>query len=220
MKGAAAIVPLTEVLSNESWRAEVDSRVARGSILAIPTESSYGLGVDPRNAAGVAAVYRVKSREAAKPLPVVIADLDQLPLLGIDAAEPRLRSLAGLWPAPLSCLFPTRSTLPASAGASTLAVRIPAHPGLRALLSRLGRPLTATSANLAGEPPMLEAGEVAELLADQDALVLDGGQLAGGPPSTLIAPDGPGLACRLLRAGAFDPDILVRAGLLHPRENP
>lgn len=219
MPPSVPVVSLSRVLSDEACWADVLARVERGSILALPTESSYGLGVDPRNAAGVAAVYRVKSREAAKPLPVVIADLDQLPVLGIDAADPRVATLATLWPAPLTCIFPTRWALPAGAGQSSLAVRIPAHLGLRALLSRLGRALTATSANLAGEPPVLEARAAATLLAGTDALVIDGGTLPGGPPSTLIVAQGPGLACRLLRRGAFDLACLVRAGLLHEREN-
>lgn len=176
--------------------------VARGGILALPTESSYGLGVDPRSAVGVAAIYRLKGREAHKPLPVVIADLAQLPLLGIDPESPVVARLAALWPAPLTCLLPTNLDLPAAAGRSELAVRMPDHPLLRRLLAELGLPLTATSANLSGEPPVLAAGEAASLLAGRDALVVDGGTLPGGPPSTLVAP-APGGGFTVLRPGRF-----------------
>ncbi len=176
--------------------------VARGGILALPTESSYGLGVDPRSAVGVAAIYRLKGREAQKPLPVVIADLAQLPLLGIDPESPVVARLAALWPAPLTCLLPSRIELPAAAGSAELAVRMPAHEPLRRLLAALGLPLTATSANLSGEPPILEPSVAASLLAGWDALVVDDGVTAGGMPSTLVAP-APGGGFTVLRPGRF-----------------
>ncbi|HEX5758650.1 MAG TPA: Sua5/YciO/YrdC/YwlC family protein, partial [Thermoanaerobaculia bacterium] len=121
--------------------------LARGGLLAVPTESSYALAADPRNAAGVAAVYRVKGREGGKPLPVVVAGPGQLASLGIDPALPILVALGALWPAPLSVTLPLAGPLPAAAGEPALAVRVPAHEGLRRLLAALGTALTATSAN-------------------------------------------------------------------------
>jgi L-threonylcarbamoyladenylate synthase len=175
--------------------------LARGGILAIPTESSYGLAVDPRSGAGVEAVYRVKERERGKPLPVVAADAAQITALGIDVAtEPCRRALA-LWPAALTVALPLPTPLPAAAGGATLAVRIPDHPELRRLLVGLGSAVTATSANRSGEPPLLVAEEVAELLAGADAVVVDGGRLPGGAPSTLVAWDGAGW--QVLRAGRY-----------------
>jgi L-threonylcarbamoyladenylate synthase len=175
--------------------------LARGGVLAVPTESSYGLAADPRSAAGVEAIYRIKSRERGKPLPVVAADLAQIASLGIDVDEEACRLAAGVWPAPLSVLLPIASPLPAAAGEPALAVRIPDHALLRDLLRDLGTPLTATSANLSGEPPLLAPDAVAGLLADHDALVVDGGVLAGGPPSTLAA--WTGSEWRVLREGRF-----------------
>lgn len=196
------------------WRwgeplAPIAALVARGGLLAIPTESSYGLAADPRNAAGVAAVYTIKRRAAEMPLPVVVAGVEQLSGLGIDPALPILVPLAALWPAPLSVLLPLVRPLPAAAGASSLAVRVPAHAGLRRLLAALGSGLTATSANRSGEPPALAAGVAAELLAGADAAVVDGGELPGGPPSTLIEPVAGGL--RVLRRGAFPVERLSGA---------
>lgn len=189
------------------WRfgdppAALRERLLRGGILAVPTESSYGLAVDPRSPVGVATVYRVKSRDAQKPLPVVIADLDQLPSLGIDPEAPAVLRLARLWPAPLACVLPTALELPAAAGGGTVAVRVPDHAGLRGLLAALGLALTATSANPSGEPPLLDPGELAALLAGEDAAVVDGGLLPGGPPSTLIAPTADG-GFAVLRPGRF-----------------
>jgi len=176
--------------------------LARGGVLAIPTESSYGLAADPRNPEGVAAVYRIKGgREKDKPLPVVVSDPGQLAGLGIDPRLPVLAPLAACWPAALTAVLPVARPLPASAGAATLAVRVPAHEGLRRLLAELGHGLTATSANRSGGAPVLDPAAAAELLAGFDAVVVDGGVLPGGPPSTLVAIEAEGPV--VLRSGSF-----------------
>ena len=191
----------------------------RGGVLAIPTESSYGLGADPRNRKGVETIYRIKGREPRKALPVVVADLGQLADLGIDPDLSILKALSACWPAPLTVVLPVTpvlgTELPAAAGEPTLAVRIPGHEGLRSLLAELGHGLTATSANRSGEEPILDPAELAELLAGEEAVVVDGGVLPGGPPSTLVA-----LAALaaieeagpvVLRTGSFPVDRLLEA---------
>jgi L-threonylcarbamoyladenylate synthase len=180
----------------------------RGGVVAFPTESSYALGVDPRNRTGVEAIYRIKEREAGKALPVVIADRGQLAGLGIDPdlrffkGDPNIvERFAAVWPAPLTVVLPLARPLPASAGGGTLAVRVPDHEELRGLLAALGHGLTATSANRSGGEPILDPADLGELLAGEDARVVDGGVLAGGPPSTLVAIEGDGLV--VLRTGRF-----------------
>lgn len=172
-----------------------------GGLLAIPTESSYALAVDPHSERGVAAVFRLKGRESDKPLPVVMGDLDQLRGLGADPRAPQLAELALLWPAPLTVVVPIEQPLPASAGRRSMAVRIPAHPRLRRLLCQLERPLTATSANPSGSEPVSEPEELRTLLAGCSARVIDDGKLAGGRPSTIVEPEPGGL--RVLREGAL-----------------
>ncbi|HVG10145.1 MAG TPA: L-threonylcarbamoyladenylate synthase [Thermoanaerobaculia bacterium] len=173
----------------------------RGGVLAIPTESSYGLGADPRNRKGVEAIYRIKGREPRKALPVVVADLEQLADLGIDADLSILKPLSACWPGPLTVVLPIARTIPAAAGEPTLAVRIPGHQGLRGLLAALGHGLTATSANPSGGKPVLEPEGAADLLEGEDAMVVDGGVLPGGPPSTLVAIEEAGPV--VLRTGKF-----------------
>lgn len=172
-----------------------------GGMLAIPTESSYGLAVDPRNDVGVATVYRFKGRPDDKALPVVVADRGQLDLVGADPTAPGLDELAALWPAPLTVVVPIRRAIAASAGEHSLAVRVPAHPRLRSLLQELGTPLTATSANLAGAPPVCDPGALRSMLAGWSSIVIDDGALMGGEASTLvqIAEEG----YRVLRVGAL-----------------
>lgn len=181
---------MTPAINFWSWGDPVEplrELLRRGGVLAIPTESSYGLGADPRNRKGVEAIYRIKGREPRKALPVVVADLEQLAGLGIDPDLSILKPLSACWPGPLTVVLPMSDEIPASAGEPALAVRIPGHEGLRGLLAALGHGLTATSANLSGEEPVLDPRGAADLLAGEDAVVVDGGVLPGGPPSTLVA---------------------------------
>lgn len=173
----------------------------RGGMLAIPTESTYALAVDPCNSVGVAAVYRLKGRSANKPLPVVMGRLDQLRELGGDPGDPQLGELASLWPAPLTIVVPIQKPLPATVGTCSLAVRIPAHQRLRQLLCQLDRPLTATSANLSGDEPVSEREELLNMLAEWPVVMVDDGDLAGGRPSTIVEPGEQGL--RVHREGAI-----------------
>ncbi|MBP9823641.1 MAG: L-threonylcarbamoyladenylate synthase [Thermoanaerobaculia bacterium] len=163
--------------------------LAAGGVLAVPTESSYGLGVDPRDAQGVEAIYRLKGRERGKALPVVAADVAQLLALGVQADSQALAWARPRWPAALTVVLPLTAPIAASAGAPTIAARIPAHEGLRALLGELGHALTATSANPSGEPPLTNPNEVRSWLeaSAEKFLVVDQGTTAGGAPSTLVA---------------------------------
>ncbi|MBZ0114195.1 MAG: L-threonylcarbamoyladenylate synthase [Thermoanaerobaculia bacterium] len=173
----------------------------RSGILFIPTESSYGIAVDPRNPKGVDAVYRIKQRDAGEPLPVVIDTIHRLRSLGVDPSSPAVRALDRLWPAPLTVVLPTSLRLAASADTGSIAVRIPAHRRLRGLIQSLDLPLTATSANLSGASPVLEPRELDALFPEVDGLIVDDGRLPGGPPSTMIAPSEQGW--RLLRVGGM-----------------
>lgn len=191
-------------------------RVARGAVLAIPTESSYGLAVDPRNRRGVEAIFRLKGRDAGKPLPVLVAHRRQVADLGIDPDLPILSRLAACWPGAVTAVLPLAAgsrRLPAAAGGSTVAVRVPAHPQTRGLVALLG-PLTATSANASGEPALVDPRQAARLLAGDDSLVIDGGVLPGGPPSTLVVPetdgDGQLRRVRVLREGRVSADLLAQ----------
>lgn len=182
---------------------EVRAALAAGRILAIPTESSYGLAVDPRSANGVEAIYRLKERERGKPLPVVAGSVEQAIDLGVEPNE-AIRFAEAHWPAPLTAVASLRSGLsvPAAAGGDTLAVRVPDHDRLRTLLQALGHPLTATSANRSGEPPACDLADLEPILGAADALVIGGDRTAGGLASTVVSWTSAGL--RVLRRGRFE----------------
>ena len=159
------------------------SAVAGGGVLLLPTESFYGLGTDPRSEGGVARIFTLKDRPAEFGLPVLCADWQQLESLVVVPETYRVK-LARLWPAALTVVLPTVEDISAARG-GTLAVRIPGHAELRALLYRIG-PLTATSANRHGDPPSTTVDGALASIAEAPDLVLDGGATAGGEASTLI----------------------------------
>ena len=191
-----------------AFRAEADLEAAvvacrlaydRGGVVAIPTETFYGLAVRPDDAAAVESVRVLKRRPLEKALPLVAADLFQV--RGLIVLSPMwVARLATVWPAPLSVVATLHR--PLAACGLTAAVRVPDHGLLRALLRELG-PLTATSANPGGLPAARSPGEVVSRLESGLALLLDGGETAGGRPSTLL--DVRSEPPKLLRAGAFEP---------------
>lgn len=173
--------------------------VSSGGVLLLPTESFYGLGTDPSREDGVAAVCALKGRPSDLGLPVLCADWEQLESLVVVPDRVRVK-LSRLWPAALTVVLPEKTRLPAGR-AGTLAVRIPAHRALRALLYRVG-PLTGTSANRHGGAPSPSVDGALESLDGAPDLVLDAGPTAGGQPSTLV--DLSGDDDEILRPGSCD----------------
>lgn len=190
------VLPFSEAHHLPAAVAAVREVVAAHGVVVLPTETFYGLAVNPRDPEAVAKVFAVKGRDAAKALLVVAASLDQAQEL---ATIPELwrHRLQKVWPAPLTVVFQARQVLPGSG--HTVAVRVPAFDLLRSLLQEVG-PLTATSANLSGEPPAQTLRELGALSQMVD-LILDGGKTPGGLPSTLL--DATVVPPRLLRTGCF-----------------
>jgi L-threonylcarbamoyladenylate synthase len=175
--------------------------LARGGIVAYPTDTFYGLAVDPRRDAAVERLFAAKSRVAGQALPLIAASLEQAKLAA-TFGDVEHRLAAQFWPGPLTLVLPARKGLsPQVTGTDlTIAVRVPAHDVARALASRFGFGITATSANRSGSPPAATGTEAADALDDAIDLVLDGGPAAGGLPSTIVESTRTGL--RLVRAGA------------------
>ena len=171
--------------------------VADHGVLLLPTESFYGLGADPAYADSVARICAMKGRPPDLGLPVLCADWQQLESLVIVPARFRVR-LSRSWPSAMTVVLPSTAGLAAARG-GTLAVRIPAHAPLRALLYRVG-PLTGTSANWHGDPPCSTTNGAIDSLTGAPDLVLDAGQTQGGEPSTLVDLTGKNPA--ILRPGA------------------
>ncbi len=171
--------------------ADAARRLAAGEVVAIPTETVYGLGADAGNAAAVAAIYRIKGRPADHPLIVHVLGLEQARWWGeFDAVGERLAR--AFWPGPLTLIVRRRAEAPAYAcgGETTVGLRCPSHPVARALLAEFGRlgghGIAAPSANRFGRVSPTRAEHVAADLGDDIALVLDGGACAVGVESTIV----------------------------------
>jgi L-threonylcarbamoyladenylate synthase len=185
--------------------------IAAGKCVAVPTETVYGLAADATNGAAVAAIYAAKGRPSFNPLIVHVPDLAAAERLAVfdDVA----RDLAARhWPGPLTLVLPLRQDSGiasiVTAGLSTLAVRVPAHPAMRDLLIQTGRPLAAPSANASGSISPTRAAHVANTLNGRIPLIIDGGATERGLESTIVAV-GDGL--RLLRPGPIDLGLALHA---------
>ncbi len=174
-----------------------------GGIVAVPTDTLYGLAVDPFRADAVARVLAVKGRSVERALPLIAADAAQLSVcigaLGLMARRLAVR----FWPGPLTLLMAAPPTLaPAvSGGTGKVGIRVPAHEVARALCRACGTPLTATSANVSGDEPTRNPDDVERALGDRIDVLVDAGLTAGGLPSTIV--DTTNDEPRLVRAGAI-----------------
>jgi tRNA threonylcarbamoyl adenosine modification protein (Sua5/YciO/YrdC/YwlC family) len=174
--------------------------LAAGKVVAVPTDTVYGLAVDPRLAGAVDRVFALKQRPEQFQLPVLIADPARL----VDLAEATAaaeRLISRYWPGPLTLVLPRRSGIAFDLGgdSATIGLRCPANSLLRELLRSTG-PLAVTSANRHGEAPLRTADEVRGHFGAAVTAVLDGGR-CDGRPSTVISLTGAGVKC--LREGAL-----------------
>jgi L-threonylcarbamoyladenylate synthase len=180
-----------------------------GALVALPTETVYGLAADATNDAAVAAIYAAKGRPGFNPLIVHVPDRATAETLA--AFSDRARALAdAFWPGPLTLVLPLKPghglSARVTAGLPSVAIRVPAHPAMQAVLRALGRPLAAPSANPSGKISATTAAHVLAGLGDTIAAVLDAGPCAVGVESTILAPE-PG-GCRLLRDGGLPRELI------------
>jgi L-threonylcarbamoyladenylate synthase len=203
----------------DAARAEAVALLRAGRIVAVPTDTVYGIAADIALPDAIERLFAAKRRPPEKAVALLLADTAQADVLGV--VGPAARVLAErFWPGGLTLVLPRRpgARLPdvLAAGAPTVGVRVPDHPAPRALAAALG-PLPTTSANLSGEPDARDAAEVADTLGDAIALVLDGGPIHGGPGSTVV--DCTRARPVTLRAGAIPPAqiaaALDQAGIAH-----
>jgi L-threonylcarbamoyladenylate synthase len=190
-----------------------------GGLVALPTDTVYGIAVRLDEPGGIGRLFAAKRRAREKAVMLLLADAAQAREIG--RMTPAAAALAeACWPGALSIVVAQRPDVPLppdlTGGAATIGLRVPDHPAPRALAAEVG-PLPTTSANVSGLPEGRTAGEILDQLGDAVDLVLDGGEAHGGPASTVVdcSEDAP----RILRAGAIPPDrvaaILDAAGIAH-----
>ncbi|MDH3331676.1 MAG: L-threonylcarbamoyladenylate synthase [Desulfobulbaceae bacterium] len=174
-----------------------------GGVVAFPTETYYGLAVDPLNPLALNHLFSLKQRDISKPILTLVDDRASLSFLAQDIPiiyEPLMKEF---WPGPLTLIFQARLNLPTllTAGTSTIGVRHSSHPFARQLLRAFGRPLTATSANISGYAAAVDAYEVKTQFGSKIDVVFDGGRTPGTVGSTIIGLEGDRL--KLIREGVI-----------------
>lgn len=180
-----------------------------GGIIAFPTDTVYGLAAPAFSPEGIEKLYQIKDRALTKAIPILIGELAHIPLIAPDMPAAAQTLAARFWPGALTLVIPRSPTLPDVLSANpTVAVRMPYHAYALALIRRSG-PLAATSANLSGQANPLSAGDVLDQLGGRVDLILDGGPVDGGIPSTIV--DCTGETTSILRQGAIPENQIFAA---------
>lgn len=212
-------------------------KLEAGEVVALPTETVYGLGANAFDRDAILKVFATKERPSFDPLiahiplfPGEKVDFDALIGEGIldgkrlqGTLRKRAELLATAWPGPLTLVLPKGEAIPdeATSGLDTVAVRAPAHPVMRAVIAGLGNPVVAPSANRFGRISPTTAAHVASELGDKLELILDGGPCEHGVESTIVGIDDVAGVVRLLRPGALPKErlqSLLRAPLQPPHK--
>lgn len=172
-----------------------------GGIIAYPTDTFYGLCVNPFNSDAVEALYRLKGRPSSSPMPLIIGGISMIRFVAKELPPQAIKLMKHFWPGPLTIVLKAADALPASvtAGTGTIGVRLPGCPRARRFSNTLGFPITSTSANPSGQKPPVTAEEVAGYFGGSISLIIDGGRLKGTKGSTIV--DATGDELKLIREG-------------------
>jgi len=158
--------------------------ILRGGLVVYPTETFYALGANALNKKAVEEIFRVKKRPLSKPIPIIIADKSWLKDIVIEVPEVAIHLIKKYWPGPLTIVFRASNKLPSNltGGTGKIGIRVCSHPLAQRLVSLVKVPITATSANISGEPPPNSIESISLKGID----IIDGGSVLGRVPSTII----------------------------------
>jgi len=192
---------------NEQTRREASQLIAAGGIIAFRTDTFYGLGADPLNTDAVRKIRELKGRDDTKPILLLISDDSEVDRF-VQQSEFFKLGARDHWPAPLTLIGVSRPEVPTelTAGTGSLGIRLPDDEEVRALVRACGGALTATSANVSGQPPARTAKEVENYFPAGIDLIVDGGEVTATEASTVL--DVSSSKARLLREGAISLDEL------------
>jgi tRNA threonylcarbamoyl adenosine modification protein (Sua5/YciO/YrdC/YwlC family) len=187
------------------------SFIARGQVIAIPTDTFYGLAADPMNLAAVEAIYRAKGRPEQKPLPILVSSIEQAVELTRHVPENFLRLTKKFWPGALTLVVDASHKIPLKVTGNTgrIALRWPRSRVACALIESAGIPVTGTSANVSGFAPCSNAEQVLRQMGERLPLILDAGDTGATLASTIIEVSGQDW--RVLREGGVAEADIVKA---------
>jgi L-threonylcarbamoyladenylate synthase len=181
--------------------------ISGGGVVALPTESFYGLSVDATNAQAVERIFAIKKRASELPILILISSVGELAKYVIEVPPAAKKMGERFWPGGLTMIFESAPILPSSLTGCTgkIGIRISSHPIAHAIPKALLVPITGTSANVSGTPPCTTADQVLECIGTEVDLVLDGGPTQGRDPSTVLD-----MTC--------NPPLIVREGMIKVEE--
>jgi tRNA threonylcarbamoyl adenosine modification protein (Sua5/YciO/YrdC/YwlC family) len=185
------------------------SLIQRGRVVAIPTDTLYGLSADPYNLAAIEQVFRVKGRAETKALPILINSIEQAAMLSRDLPDSFIALAQRFWPGALTIVVEATHRLPlkVTGNSGRVALRWANSRVTTDLIEAVGGPVTGTSANLSGFPSCSNATQLAKQIGDRLPLILDGGETGGALPSTIVALRGADWS--IIREGAV-PEAEIR----------
>jgi len=186
------------------------AHILAGEVVAYPTETIYGLGVDVFNKKAVKKLYDLKARDYGLPVSILVANAQMLKELVTEIPERAHVLMRRFWPGPLTILFQVHESFPKTLVTNTgkVGVRISSHPIAAALVARVGRPITTTSANKTGFPPSLNIKHIQKFFENRLACVVDGGECEPSRGSTVV--DVTEETMRIIRDGAILADEVIR----------
>ncbi len=194
---------MTATQASHTPQLEAAVRLLRGGgVVAIPTDTLYGLAAAASDVGAVERLYRIKGRPAAMAVPLLIADESQLDTYGSCVSDVARALARAFFPGALTLVLPRSGLVPdaVSGGGDTVALRVPDHPVPRRIVRMLGCAITGTSANRSGAESPTTARDVRRQLGSEVDLIVDGGECRGGVASTVV--DVTGASPRILRQGA------------------
>jgi L-threonylcarbamoyladenylate synthase len=178
--------------------------IRSGGVVAVPTDTVYGIACSVNNGDAIQSLYQIKIRESIKAIPVLIADFNQIDQVAKNLNDNAVKLAQSFWPGALTIIVEKNELLPANLTINpTVGIRIPDHDWLRAIMRKVG-PLAATSANISGEASPSTAKQVLEQLNGRIELVIDGGECKGGISSTVV--DCSHYEINILREGGITPE--------------
>lgn len=182
----------------------------QGEAVIMPTDTVYGVGVNPFDAEAIDRLYAIKERPGEKGIPILLSDAGQMSRVTNCEPSPRLKRLINqFWPGPLTVIVSKKADLPSNLSSNDgIAVRVPDHPQTQQLIAKAGGALAVSSANISGEPPATSAESALNMLAGRVAAVIGDSKLPGALPSTII--DCRTEEFKILREGPLSADVLFR----------
>lgn len=182
--------------------------ILAGEAVVYPTETLYGIAVDALSQSAVEKLFVIKGRKPDKPIPVIIGNMNMLEMIARDFSTNSVKLMKRFWPGPLTLILDATEAVPFSltAGTGSVAVRLSSSEVAQKLASKVGKPITATSANISGSEGASNPALIKEQLGESVSLMIDVGAIAPSPPSTIVDARGEGVL--ILREGVISSETV------------